>query len=62
MEIHCISMYICLLPENQLFCQQAAVDAMQLGHISIHMPSLFRIKRVLVGEPEPQTLKIATFL
>ena len=24
-EIHCTSMYICLLPQNQLLCQQATI-------------------------------------
>ena len=43
-------MYICLLLENQLLCQQAAVIAKQLGHISIHIPSLIRIEGGLVGE------------
>ena len=62
MEIHCISIYTCLLPENQLLYQQAAVDAMQLGHISVSIPSLFRTERGLAGEPEPRTSKIATFL
>ena len=55
-------MYNCLLPEGQLLCQQAAVNAMQLGHISIYKPSLFWIEFGLVGEPEPRILKIATFL
>ena len=40
--------FVCC-PENQLLCQQAPADAMQLGHISIQIPSLFRIERVLVG-------------
>ena len=71
-------MYICLLPQNQLLCRQAAVvamqlvqllcqqatiDAMQLRHISIYIPpSLNRIERGLVGEPGPRTSKIANFL
>ena len=55
-------MYICLLPENQRLCQQTAVVAKQLGHISIHTPSLIRIERGLVGEPGPRTSKSATFL
>ena len=58
----CISMLIRSFPENQLLCQQAAEVAKQLGHIGIHIPSLFRIARGIVGEPEHRTSKIATFL
>ena len=54
-EVHFISMYMCLLRQNQLLCQQAAILAMQLGHISIDVPSLIRIERGLEGEPRPRT-------
>ena len=55
-------MHICLMPQNWILCQQAAVVAMQLGQISIDVPSLIRIERGLVGEPEHRTSKIAIFL
>ena len=46
-EIHCTSryMYICLLPQNQVLCQQVAIITMQLDHIAIHIPSLIRTER-----------------
>ena len=56
---------LCLLPQNQLFLhmyQPAAIPAMQLGHISIYIPSLIRIEIYLVGEPIPRTLNVASFL
>ena len=46
-EIHCTSMSICLLPQNQLLCQQVAIIAMQLDHVAIHITSLIRIERGL---------------
>ena len=63
-EIHFTSMHICLLPQNQLMCQQVAIITMQLDHIAIqiHIPSLIRIERGLGCEPGPQTSKISTFL
>ena len=50
-EIHCTSMYISLLPQNQLLCQQVAMITMQLDHIAIHIPSLCRIEGLLGWEP-----------
>ena len=52
----CISIYTCLL------VQQTSTAAMQLVHILIHIPSLNRNDRGLVGERGSQTSKIATFL
>ena len=52
-------MYICLLPENQHLCKQTAVIAKPLGCISIHIPSLIRIERDLVGEPGPRKLLLS---
>ena len=62
MEIICTSMYICLLPQNQLLCQQVARITMQLYHIAIHIPRLIRIERGLGWKPGPRTSKISTFL
>ena len=39
-------MYICLLPQNQLLCQQAATITMQLPHLALHIPNLIRIERM----------------
>ena len=61
-EIHCTSMYICLLPQNQLLCQQVAVITMKIDHIAINISSLIRIERDLGWEPGPRTSKISTFL
>ena len=47
----CISIYICLLPDNLPLYQQAVVVAEQLGHLSIHTSSLIKIEMGLVGEP-----------
>ena len=58
----CISMLTRSLPENQVWCQQAAVVVMQLGHTTIDTLTLFRIERGLVGEPELRTSKIAIYL
>ena len=55
-------MYICLLPQNQLLCQQVAIVAMQLVNIEIHIPSLIRIERGLGLEPGHRTSKMPTFL
>ena len=55
-------MYICLLPQTQLLCQQVAIIKMQLDHIAIHITSLIRIERGLGWEPGPKTSKISTFL
>ena len=41
---------MCLLPQNQLLCQHAAIPAMQLVYISMHIPSLIMIERGLTGE------------
>ena len=61
-EMNCISMYICLLHRNHLLCQQAAIPAIKLCQISMHIPSLIRIERGLVGKPLPRNWKSATFL
>ena len=53
---------MCLLPQNQLLCQQAAIPAWRLGHISIHILSLIRIESGLVGKPRPPTRKYGNFL
>ena len=54
-EIHCTSMYICLLPQNHLFSQQVAIITMQLDHIAVHTPSLIKIEKGLEWEPGPRT-------
>ena len=56
------SMYICLLPQNHLLCQQAAIIIMQQNHIAVHIPSLIMIEKGLLLEPGPRTSKISTFL
>ena len=61
-KIHCTSMYICLLPQNQFLCQQVAIITMQLVHIAIHIPNLIRIEKGLGWEPGPRTSKMSTFL
>ena len=61
-DIQYLPMYMCLLPPNQLLCQQAALSARQLCNISIHISSLIRIERGLLEETRTRTLKIATFL
>ena len=53
-EIHCTSMYICLLPQNQLLYQTFAIITMQVVHIEIHTPSLIRNEKGLVLEPGPE--------
>ena len=55
-------MYICLLHQNLVLCQQVTIAVMQLGHTLIHFLSLNRIERGLVGMPGPRTSKSATFL
>ena len=55
-------MYICLLPQNQLLCQQVAIITMQLDYIAIHIPSLIWIQRGLGWEPLARTSKISNFL
>ena len=62
METHCTSIYICLLPQNPLFCQQVAKITMQIVHIAIHIPSVIRNERGLVLEPGPRKSNISTFL
>ena len=62
MEIHRASMYICLVPQNQLLCQKVVITTKQLDRIAIHIPSLIRIERGLVEEPGLRTSKISTFL
>ena len=61
-EIHLKSMYIGLLSQNKLLCQQVAITIMQLDHITMHIPSLIRIEKDLGLETGPRTSKIATFL
>ena len=61
-EIHCTSMYVCLLPQNQLLCQEVAIITMQLDHIAIQILRLTMIARGLEWEPGPRTSKISTFL
>ena len=55
-EIHCktMSMYICVLPQIQLLCQQVAETTMQIVHIAIHIPSLIRIERCSSKSPQLQ--------
>ena len=55
-------MYICLLPQNQLLCQQAAIITTQLDHKAVHIPSVIMIEKGLLLEPGPRTLKISTLL
>ena len=45
-EIHCTSMYICLLPQNQLFCQQVVINTMQIDHIAIDITRWLGLKGV----------------
>ena len=40
-------MYICLLPPNQLLCQQVAIITMPEHHIAKLIPSVIRIERGL---------------
>ena len=61
-EIHCTSMDICLLPQNQLLSQQVIKITMHLYYIAIHIQSLIRIERGLGWEPGTRTSKISTFL
>ena len=61
-ETHCTSMYICLLPQNQILCQQIVKITMQIVHIARYIQSLIRIERGLGLEPGPRTSKISTFL
>ena len=60
-EIHCTSMYICVLPHIQLLCQ-IVIIAMPLDHIAINITKLITIARGLEWEPGPRTSKISTFL
>ena len=60
-KIHCTSMNIGMLPKTKLLCQQVAIITMQLDQISIHIPCLISIERVLGWEPGPRTSKISTF-
>ena len=55
-------MYICLLPQNQLFCQQIAITTIQLDYIAIHMPSLLRIERGLGWKPLNFVLELRKIL
>ena len=55
-------MYICLLPQNGLFCQQVAIITIELDHIAIHIPNLVLIERCLGWEAGPQTSEMSTFL
>ena len=61
-EIHCTSMYICVLPQIQLLCQQIVIIAMPLDHIAIHITISITIARGLEWEPGPRTSKISTFI
>ena len=61
-EIHCTSMYISLLLQNQLLYEQVAINTMQIDHIAIHITRLIRIERVLGWEQGPRTSNISTFL
>ena len=61
-ELHCTSMYISLLSQNQLLCQQVAIITVQVYHIAIHIPSLIVIEGGLEWEPGPRTSNISTFL
>ena len=62
LEIHCTSMYLCLLPQIQLLCQQVATISMQLNHIAIYILNLIRIERGLGWQPGPRTSKMSFFL
>ena len=55
------SMYICLLPQNQLLCQQVAIIIIQLDRITIHIPTLFRIELGLGSEQGPVHRKFLHF-
>ena len=56
-DIHCTSMYISLLSQNQVLCQQVGIITVQRGHIAIHIPSLIRIEKGLELESGPRTSK-----
>ena len=62
-ETHSTSMYICMLHQNQLLCQQVAIIIMQIDNIAITIPIvLIRIETSLGLETRPRTSKISTFL
>ena len=55
-------MFICLLPQNQLLCQQVGIIPMQTVEIALHIPSLIMIERGLGWEPGPRASKISPCL
>ena len=38
-------MFRCLLPKNELLCQQGVITAMKTSHTSMSVPSFVRIER-----------------
>ena len=53
--VHYTSLYICLLPQNQLLCLQVNIMTMQQDHIATYIPRLIRIVKGLGWEPGPRT-------
>ena len=43
-------MFRCLLPKNELFCQQAIITAIKTSHTSMYVPSFVRIERGSMGD------------
>ena len=54
-EIHCTSLYIMLMPRNQLLCLQVNIMTMQQDHIATHTPRFIRIEKGLELVPGPRT-------